>query len=148
MASRPMTPEWEAEIIADLLSGMRIIDIAEKHSIGKRRVMGIRDRNHIKCRSKQSQYAKTQLMTPEWEAEIAADLRSGMKIDTIMVKHHIGYNRLAEIQCKYNLFRQSGKRAAQEEAEFWNKFPTMWDEARFRIIGRQKKKHSESWIWA
>lgn len=147
MVSRPMTPEWEAEIVEGLKSTMRIIDIATKHCIGKRRVMEIRDRHGLKNMRKHGrEKPQYRAMTEEWEKAIVEDLRNNMRITDITVKHHIGYDRVADIQTRYGLFRHKGRRAVQDEMEFYDRFPALWDEARFRILNHYSKGEKKGWL--
>lgn len=152
MACKSMTPEWEAEIIADFNSGMRLIDIATKHHIGKRRVMDIRDRHGLVrpkgCRKERSDFRE---MTAEWEDEIVCDLIDGMRVTDIIKKHHISYDRLANIQSKHSLFRQRGKQKRNEDEldmAFWEEFAPQWERTRIVVLGllSGKKKKRESWI--
>ena len=135
MASKPMTPEWEAQIVADLNSNLRIIEIANKHRIGKKRVQEIREKHGISVNRLKTGKLPNRPMTPEWEAEIAADLRSGMLIDEIIDKHRIGYAKVADVQRKYGLFRQKGRlRNDEEDIAFLWWWCEEWDKARVRVL--------------
>lgn len=97
-------------------------------------------------------------MTPEWEAEIVADLKSGMKINDITSKHHIGKPRLDQIKYRNGIVRERVSPAKRrryrtvkpmpqvpltEEELFIKEFPKLWDEAtkpfRDMIYQREKK---------
>ena len=96
-------------------------------------------------------------MTPEWEAEICADLRAGMSTRAILEKHQIGGRRLQKIQTKNGLLRGAANQKRREDAImlalkevptedeiFWREFPRLWDEAtrpiRCLIWQREKRK--------
>ena len=96
-------------------------------------------------------------MTPDWEKEICADLMSGMKVNDITSKHHIGKPRLYEIMYRngiertrapapkrrrYTTPRPAPKVPPTEEEVFMKEFPRLWDEATkpFRDMIHQREK--------
>lgn len=102
-------------------------------------------------------------MTPEWEAEICADLRAGMPTRAILEKHEIGGRRLQKIQVRNNLLRgpEIEKRREEkmekelsriskptEDEIFWREFPKRWDEATRPIrclIWKRVKRRGVYW---
>lgn len=151
-----MTPEWEAQICADLRGGMRVIDVAEKHHIGKRRVMSIRDMNGIPHQKSHGGKGHRKIrvidtsIPPEREAAIVKDLEAGVKLLEIMKTHHIGYDKLAEVQSKHDLFRQQKKQDANKaNAIDWKIYGPKWDRVRFKVLrllsGKEYKE--EHWLW-
>lgn len=142
----PMTPEWEAQIVADLQSGMRIIDVAMKHEIGKRRVMNIRNKHGIERKGHGPGRYACQKMTPELEARIVADLRSGVILSDIQKRHHVGYERVADIQSKYDLWRGRGEYERDEDVD-WEKYAPIWDRVRIVVLKAMEKKTKKQRSW-
>lgn len=143
---KPLSPEQIQGIIHDLqYSDLRIIDIAAKYGTTRRRVTGVRDEYNVEWRQKN----RWREMTPEWKDEIVEDLMSGMKLDDIYKKHHIGFEKVADIQAEYDLFRYGHKRRQEDDRIDWRKYGPIWDKTRKRVLKAlnvRKYKKRKSWI--